>query len=751
METFYLLVVTILILLAVSDLVVGVSNDAVNFLNSALGAKVAPFKIIMLISAVGILFGATFSSGMMDVARKGIFHPEHFYLNEIMIIFVAVMLTDIILLDLFNTFALPTSTTVSIVFELLGATVAMSLIKIRRGDGPITEMSEFINTSSALLIITGILLSVVIAFSIGMMVQYFVRLLFTFNFKDKIKYFGALWGGIAITAITYFILIKGAKGSSFMTSDTVTWIKENTFFLLSVSFVGWTVLLQLLRWIVRLDILKLVVLVGTFALAMAFAGNDLVNFIGVPLAGLESFRAFASSGTPHASQYLMSALSEPVKTPTLFLLIAGLIMVAALWTSKKARSVTTTEINLGRQEEGFERFESSALARIIVRGTINLHKGIAKYIPVFFSKRIGKRLDQSKFMENNNSEGLSFDLVRASVNLVVASILISFATSLKLPLSTTYVTFMVAMGTSLADGAWGRDSAVYRVSGVVTVIGGWFFTALVAFTSAFTLAFLIYWGGLAAILALLTIAALILFRSFKLHRKREAELQLKMALAEKEKEVNGENVLISCIKSTYTNLSTVSILYSNSISGLIGLKRKTVKRNLKEIKHLNKETKNLKNDIYKTISQLQEEDFESGHYYVQVVDFLRETAHCLRFIAEPVFDYIDNNHPPLIKDQQNELMNLSESLNTYFSKTIQSIKNSDFDNRDSLFESQKEIIEDLAKLRVRQLKRIKNHETGTRNSDMFLNTLNETKNMLLHLGNLYKAQSDFVKYNAKGN
>ena len=748
METFYLLVVGILILLAVSDLIVGVSNDAVNFLNSAIGSKAASFKIIMIIAALGILFGATFSSGMMDVARKGIFRPEHFFLNEIMIIFLAVMLTDIILLDLFNTFGLPTSTTVSIVFELLGAAVAVSLIKITGADTPTSEMSTYINTSSALLIITGILLSVVIAFTFGMIVQYIVRVAFSFNFERSSKYFGALWGGVAISAITFFILIKGAKGASFMSKETVLWIKENTGLILGVSFVGWTILLQLLRWIFRLNILKMIVLIGTFALAMAFAGNDLVNFIGVPLAGLESFRAFLESGLGESSGYLMTALSEPVKTPTSFLLLAGLIMVIALWTSKKARSVTATTLDLGRQEEGYERFESSGVARGIVRVSIGIAGAFDRVVPSRLKTYLNQRFDQNKFQENKTDKGMSFDLVRASVTLVVASALISLGTSLKLPLSTTYVTFMVAMGTSLADGAWGRDSAVFRVSGVVTVIGGWFFTAFVAFTAAFGVAYLIHWGGLVAILLLVMLAAFILFRSYRLHLKRDPQLKKNIEITELEgDEYNGENILINCTKNVYKTLSTVSILYSNSISGLIDLKRKSIKRNIKEIKELNKEVKLLKNNIYQTISRLQVDEIESGHYYVQVIDYLRETAHCLTFIADPVFSYIDNNHPDMIKDQQNDLRDLSESINNYFSRIIQAIKSSEFSDTEDLLDTQQSLLEDIMKLKKRQLKMIKNHETGTRNSELYLNTLTETKNLLLYSVNLLKAQRDFVMYN----
>lgn len=747
METFYLLVVGILILLAVSDLVVGVSNDAVNFLNAAIGSKAAPFKIILLVAALGILFGATFSSGMMEVARKGIFHPEYFYLREIMVIFLAVMLTDIILLDLFNTFALPTSTTVSIVFELLGAAVAVSLIKISASGSGTNAMSRYINTSSALVIITGILLSVAIAFTVGMIIQYLVRVVFSFNYKKSIKYFGALWGGIAIATITYFILIKGAKGASFMSKDTVSYIRENTLLILGLSFIGWTLLLQLMQWIFRLNILKMIVLVGTFALAMAFAGNDLVNFIGVPLAGLESFRAFLGSGTTDPGIYMMTALSNPVKTPTSFLLLAGLIMVIALWASKKARSVTATTVDLGRQEEGYERFESSAVARGIVRVSIGVSSIFNLIIPKRFQEFLAGRFDHKKFQENDTGKKGSFDLVRASVTLVVASALISLATSFKLPLSTTYVTFMVAMGTSLADGAWGRDSAVFRVSGVVTVIGGWFFTAFCAFTAAFVVAYLIHWGGLVAILALVALAALVLIRSIRLHRKRENRMKKDLEDSDLQVEVNGDNILASCTKSIYKTLSTTAILYANSITGLLDLKRKSIKRNLKEIKELNREVKVLKDNIYQTITRLQEDDFESGHFYVQVLDYLRETAHCLRYIAEPVFTYIDNNHPPLIKDQQNDLRELSEEINTFFSTIVQAIKNRDYKGTEDIVDQQKSLLDEVVKLRKKQLKRIKRHETGTRNSEIYLNTLTETKNLLLYSINLYKAQRDFSVHN----
>jgi hypothetical protein len=659
------------------------------------------------------------------------------------------MMTDIILLDFFNTFALPTSTTVSIVFELLGAAVAISLIKIHASGSTMADMSQYINTSSALLMITAILLSVVIAFTVGLLIQYLVRGMFSFNFEKNIKYFGALWGGIAISAITFFILIKGAKGSSFLTKETVSWIRDHTLLILGVSFVGWTVLLQLLQLIFRLNILKFVVLIGTFALAMAFAGNDLVNFIGVPLAGLESFREFQDSGVADPSGLAMTALSEPVKTPTIFLLIAGTIMVMALWTSKKAKSVSATTIDLSRQDEGYERFESFGMARGIVRASIGFSNLINALIPKSITNFLKSRFNRDQLKDSKKDKGLSFDLVRASVNLVVASALISLGTSLKLPLSTTYVTFMVAMGTSLADGAWGRESAVFRVSGVVTVIGGWFFTAFCAFTTAFLLALLIHWGHVFAVVGLLILIILFFVKSYRLHRKRDAERKYNEEVGEIEglDEVNGDNVQKSCTKTVYKTLSQVAILYSNSISGIIDLKRPVMKQTQKAIKSLNKEIKILKNNIFQTISKLQEDDVESGHHYVQVLDYLRETAHCLTFIAEPVFEYINNNHPALIKDQQTELRDTAQHINEFFTDVIKIIKNEEYSALDKVISRQSSLLDTFTKLKKRQLKRIRNKETGMKSSTIFLNTLTESKNLVLYTINLLKAQRDFVAYN----
>ena len=743
MEIVFIILIIVLVILAISDLVVGVSNDAVNFLNSAIGSKAAPFWIIMIVASLGIVFGATFSSGMMEVARKSIFHPEMFSFTNIMIIFLAVMLTDIILLDTFNTFGLPTSTTVSIVFELLGAAVAVAILKIADSEAGLSSLGEYINSGKALLIIAGILLSVVVAFTIGAIIQYLVRIVFSFNYEKSYKYYGALWGGIAITAITYFILIKGAKGASFMEDSMKEWIKSNTLQIIFISLITWTIILKLLQIFTKVNILKMIILVGTFALAMAFAGNDLVNFIGVPLAGVKSYEAWHAAGNMDPDGFSMAILSAKVKTPTLYLLIAGLIMVITLWLSKKARSVTATTLNLSKQnQEGKEQFESSVFSRYIVRQTIKVSTAIKYIVPVSVQESISKRFDVPKRGKNNDNS-VSFDLVRASVNLTVASILISFATSLKLPLSTTYVTFMVTMGTSLADGAWGRDSAVYRVSGVMTVIGGWFFTAFIAFTVAFIVAMSIYYVGFTMVPVLLILAAFILIKSKSIHKHR----------SEEEDDLNGEkeelehvNILEACSINVINTLTNISDIYGKAVTAVATEDRKTLKKLSQKVEKLNNKAKSLKDSLEGTIQELQDDSIETGHYYVQVLDYLREIAHAITFIIRPSYQHFDNQHTGFNEIQIAELKELEQLLQDLLNEILEIIKNTKFDNIDDALKHQQKILDAIDKFRRNQIKRIKAAESGTKNSLLFIGILSETKNMVLDIVNLLKSQRDFIIY-----
>jgi phosphate/sulfate permease len=747
MENIYLFFVIVLFFLAISDLIVGVGNDAVNFLNSAIGAKVASYRVILSIAGLGVLFGATFSGGMMEIARSGVFHPDQFYFNEIMIIFLAVMITDIILLDTFNTFGLPTSTTVSIIFELLGAAVAVSLFKMYMSPDSIQDLNNYINSAKALAIISGILLSVVIAFTVGAIVQFVSRIMFTFNFERNLPYFGAIWGSIAISSIVFFIMVKGARGASFMTPEAIAWIEGNTFRILISCFVGFAVLGQILITFFKVNIFKFIVFIGTFSLAMAFAGNDLVNFIGVPLAGFESYKLFINDPTINPETYTMESLLQPVQTPTGYLLAAGVIMVLALFFSKKAKSVTKTEVDLARQSEGSERFSSSMFSRTLVRKAIELGKFITRIMPGPLERAIESRFDMTVYKRRKRikKDSSSFDLVRASVNMFVASILIALATSLKLPLSTTYVTFMVAMGTSFSDRAWGRESAVYRITGVITVIGGWFFTAFTAFTVAFIFAIFISWGGLLATIGAILLAIVFVVRTYYIHRKRSKDEE---EAEEKEAKVwNGENILAECNDNISTTVISVSKLYYLVIHNLINEDRKKLKKVNQKIAELNLQTKNLKKRVFVTLKKLEEDSIETGHYYVQTLDYLREIAHCLSFIADPVYEHIDNNHSPVIPEQAKELKQLNEDIAELFNHILNVLKKGDFQEMDLILRKQTTILETLNRLKKKQIKLIKSETVGTRNSMLVLGLYAESKNLLLYTINMVKAHRDFIVKN----
>lgn len=741
---FFLLIVILLFALAVSDLIVGVSNDAVNFLNSAVGSKAASFRVIMIVAALGVFIGVTFSSGLMEIARKGIFHPEKFYFDEIMILFLAVMMTDIILLDLFNTFGLPTSTTVSIVFELLGAAVAVSLIKITHNGDSWSTLSTYINGKSAIKIITGIFVSVLIAFTVGGIIQYLVRMVFSFELEKTQKYFGSVWGGIAIAAITYFILIKGARGSAILSDTAVDWIMGHTAWILLLSFAGWTLIMQALHNIFGTNILKFTVLAGTFALALAFASNDLVNFIGVPLAGFASYNLYGASHSADPSGFAMSSLGGSVEISKIFLLAAGGVMVLTLFFSRKARSVIATTVNLSRQVEGYERFSSNWLARGIVRLSIAVSGVFGKLVPGKVSKRIGRRFDTKHYQENQTAQGISFDLLRASVNLIVASALIALGTSLKLPLSTTYVTFMVAMGTSLADGAWGRESAVFRISGVITVIGGWLFTALSAFTAAFCIALFIDWGGLPAIGVLIVLALFFIIRTHSIHRRRGNKEEEATAAGSGHVSVKSEQIINACNKDVYGTLSDVLDLYLNSLDGFMSFNRKKLKKAKKRLKEIDKSTGRYKDDMYRTIIRLSEEDIPAGQYYVQVLDYLQETVYSLDHIVRPLFEYIDNNHSPLIEEQQNEIGTFSQSVREFFDKVLGYLREADSGKPDKILAIQKDLIKRIGEMNKKQLQRIKHKAVGTKNGIIYLNTLTETKNLMHFLGNMLGSRKEFA-------
>ncbi len=768
METLYVGLVVFLFLLAAFDLMVGVSNDAVNFLNSAVGSKVAPFRIIVITAAVGILFGVLFSSGMMEVARKGIFHPQMFYFSEIMMIFVAVMLSDIVLLDIFNTFGLPTSTTVSIVFDLLGAAVGMSVYKLSVSAEAMLQFKQylvshgilqnihqsinlgsFINSGKALAIISGILISVAVAFIVGAFIQYLVRLLFSFNYKARIKWFGALWGGIAFSAITYFILVKGASHASFISPETKTWISTHAGLIILYSFIGWSILLEFLYLVFKLNILKTIVLGGTLALAMAFAGNDLVNFIGVPIAGYDALLIFLKNPGADPHMLGMIGLNGKVPTPVSFLLIAGVIMVLTLFFSKKAKTVIKTSVDLSRQAEGDERFKPFGVSKILVRSSINMSKGIRKVIPGAVIRTIEKQFEpyheENPDSKANKADVPAFDLVRASVNLVVSSVLIAFATSLRLPLSTTYVTFMVAMGASLSDRAWDRESAVYRISGVFSVIGGWFLTALTAFSIAFVFVTVFAYLGIVSIAVVAILVFYLMYRTALSHKKHTEEHN------ELDQEVYGvteENLSERFLTLLVGNLKRIIREYRHTIEGLENEDIKKLKKTKKAINEMVVRTKYIKDHINVVIERLDDMTIDSGSFLVQAMDYMREMLHSISFFCTHALEHVDNNHKPLIPEQIKELEHLSQHMETVLKITLQSIVKEDFSTQSALLEEQAKGLKHIEAYRKKQIQRIKKKQVGTRNSILYLNLLDETKNLFLQAINLFKAQRDFV-HNSK--
>lgn len=731
MPDLYLVMVFLLFALAITDLVVGVSNDAVNFLNSAIGSKVAPRKIIMIVASLGILFGATFSSGMMEVARKGIFNPAFFQFSDIMVIFLAVMLTDIILLDLFNTFGMPTSTTVSIVFELLGASVMVATIKIFAAGAPWSTLSDYINSSSALTIIAGIFLSVGIAFTIGVLVQYLSRLLLTFHYYKRLKWIGSLWTGLALAALTYFLLIKGIKGASFVSDEFVSWVMDNTWLLLLGSFILWTILMQILLSVFKVNVLRVVVLFGTFALAMAFAGNDLVNFIGVPIAGFESYNFWSASGLA-PDELSMSQLNRAYPTNTLLLLAAGIIMIVTLWLSKKARSVTETEVNLGRQHEGLERFSPNGLSKGIVRYSRYVGIGLRQVLPDSWIEKTEQQFKPRVFTKaaRENGDIPAFDLVRASVNLTVASMLIALATSYKLPLSTTYVSFMVAMGTSLADRAWGRDSAVYRVAGVLNVIGGWFLTAVIAFTVAGVFAFCLYHFGGTAMVILVLLAAFFIFRSFAYHRDKEKSKARLLAF----QKANQVIPLPELIRETVDNLTelllTVRKAYEAALDGLLREELNTVRGAQRLLQKLQQENEEFKYKFYGAMKRIQENASGGSRAYLLIYDLEQDLLQSTGFIVEACREHIENSHLPLTKDQADQLLNIKNQLYEYLGLILQTLNDRTYSDLTPILKTKKALFIQLEEMLSGQVDGIKQETYNARNSLLYFSLALETKDLI---------------------
>ncbi|WP_297705864.1 inorganic phosphate transporter [uncultured Eudoraea sp.] len=750
MDNIYLIMIIALAALAVADLVVGVSNDAVNFLNSAIGSKAISFRTIMIVASLGIACGAIFSSGMMEVARKGIFNPGEFYFNEIMFIFMAVMITDILLLDFFNTLGMPTSTTVSIVFELLGAAVAMSLIKIAADGGSFSEIVNYINTSKAFQIIMGILLSVVVAFSIGAIVQWISRILLSFDFEKKSKWVGAIFGGVALSAITYFIFMKGIKGTPYAgeSYDLIGGVKISAFLedqvlpIILLSFVFWSLFSYILINLTKTNIYKLIIGVGTFALALAFAGNDLVNFIGVPIAAYQSYEAWTVSGVA-ATEFSMEVLASKVPTPTVLLFISGLIMVVTLWFSKKARYVADTEINLAREGEAKERFRPNNLSRGLVRFSILASKYTETVLPNSLLERINRQFKKRTLALSKGKvhEYAAFDMVRAAVNLTVAGILISIATSYKLPLSTTYVTFMVAMGTSLADRAWGSESAVYRVAGVLNVIGGWFATAIIAFIAAGTILAIISFGKGAAIAVLLFVAILLLARNYISYKRKATAIRVEDMLIRSE-----SSSVLGVIEESVHNISKVlkrsSKLYRNSIDGLARQNLDTLKKNKNNVVKLSDEIDDLRDNLFYFIKNLDDSSIEASNFYINILGYLTDIVQSLEYITKITHKHVNNNHKKLKYNQVKELSEINQELESLLTRSKKAFDNRSFEEIGEIIQ-QKEELYKLVSLKVeKQVQRTRSEESSPKNTTLYFSLLLETKDLMTATINLLELYYD---------
>ena len=731
-----------LAVLAIADLVVGVSNDAVNFLNSAIGSKAISFRTIMIVASIGIAVGAVFSSGMMEVARKGIFNPGEFMFSEIMIIFMAVMITDILLLDFFNSVGMPTSTTVSIVFELLGAAVAMALIKIGADSGSFSDLVIYINTSKATQIIFGILLSVFVAFSIGAIVQWVSRLLLSYDFENKAAWVSAIFGGIAITAISYFILMKGIKGTpyaklSFDIIDGLTikeFLETKVTSIILVSSVFWSLFSYALIVFFKTNIYKIIILIGTFALALAFAGNDLVNFIGVPIAAWQSYEAWLASGVA-ANEFSMEVLASKVPTPNALLLAAGMIMVITLWFSSKAKRVVKTSIDLSKQGDTKERFNPNFISRFLVRSATKASLALDKVTPKPINDFIEKQFEEKSALSLtiNDEDKPAFDLVRASVNLMVAGILISIATSYKLPLSTTYVTFMVAMGTSLADRAWGSESAVYRVAGVLNVIGGWFGTALIAFTAAGTIAYLINISEL--FIAVLLFAIIIIGIRGYLKGNNDSEINDEENLSLDESS-SLQGVIFESSKNISKVMKRGEKVYSNAIEGLSKQDLDLLKKNKKQTSKLSRDVDELRDNLFYFIKNLDESSLNASNFYINLLGYLQDITQSLEYINKASYKHVNNNHSKLKLTQIRELIEVNSSISELFMEVNGLYKNKSFNKIKSVIKKKDGIYKLVQDKILAQVARTRNEEKSPKNTTLYFGILQETKDLLNAIMNL---------------
>lgn len=747
METIYFVIVAFLLLLAVFDLFVGVSNDAVNFLQSAIGAKVARFRTVLVVASAGVLIGAVMSAGMMDVARHGIMHPANYTYAEVMTIFLAVMVTDVVVLDIFNTLGMPTSTTVSLVFELLGATFILALFKMNAD--PSLMITDLMNSSKALSVIIAIFVSVAIAFFFGTAVMWLSRLVFTFRYKKHLRYSIAIFGGIAFTALAYFIFIKGLGGSPFISDATKNWINDNTQMLLLAVFVASTILNEIL-YLLRVNVFKIIVLLGTFALAMAFAGNDLVNFIGVPLAGLDSMQDFMANGNGDPNAFMMTSLMTSAKSPLIYLVLAGIIMIVAMATSKKAQNVVKTSVDLSRQDEGDEMFGSSKVARSLVRAVQDMGNGLSKIMPSSSTKWIDSRFNKE---EMELAQGAAFDEVRAAVNLVLAAMLIIIGTNYKLPLSTTYVTFMVAMGTSLADKAWSRDSAVFRVTGVLSVIGGWFVTAGVAFAACALVCTMLHFGGFVVMIAFMVLDIYLLWRSGQAYKKKSSEDKkddiFNLMMRTKDKDIVWD-LLRKHVGRTQSFVTRFTCdVFNKIVDGVSNERLKELKVSYREVNSERETLKKIRRQEFLAMRRIPERiALERNTWFHLGVNCNQQYMYCLRRMLDPIKEHLDNNFQPMPKEYIDEFEEVRRRINELMSHTEQMISTNRYDLYRETLTIGDECKDELSALRDRHINRMQQDVNAAQNlkvSMLYLNMLQESQELISIMRHQLRAARKFLE------
>lgn len=735
MSPIFTVIVIILAILAILDLIVGVSNDAINFLNSALGSKVAKKWVILTVASFGIMLGVITSNGMMEVARNGVFHPGMFTFSDIMILFVGIMLSDVILLHTFNSLGLPTSTTVSLVFELLGSSLAVAIYKIYNDPAlSFADLGLFINAGKAMVIISGILSSVVIAFTVGAILMYISRVIFSFRYAKSLKRYGAVWCGISIVGIVYFAIFKGLKSSGLITPELNHMINDN---IVVSLFIIWAVS-SLLLWVMQRlgwNIMKFTILSGTFALALAFAGNDLVNFIGVPMAGIDSYFIALESGDMNM---LMTKLTEPAHVNIYFLIASGVVMIVTLFLSKDAMKVAETQLSLSSQNDEDERFGSTKISRALVSLAIRLNDVFKMVVPKKVLDKLNTRFIPDTSVDTSN---VSYDFIRAVVNLTAASSLICLGTSLKLPLSTTYVIFMVSMGSSLADRAWGRDSAVYRITGVMVVIMGWFITALAGVTISFVMVLFLVWGGWIALALMVLLCGYILCHSLIFKKKEKEETSLTTDVKEVKQDTD---VLYSCTQEVCNTMEQISSIYNHMLVALFTENRRLLKETKTESEQLYRQANERKHQVFKTLKKLEDMNIETGHFHIQVVDYLTEVTKALLHCTRPAFEHIDNHHKGFTKEQIYDLKLVNDGVDNIFNKINSMLREKDFSDLNDVLVMRDNLFGVIAEAIKHQIRRLKEEQSSTKASILYLNILTETKTMVLQSRNLIKSQGYFL-------